>query len=227
MDPQLIKELTRRRLILENSLKTTKTKDENRTKNIEMPSILNTDFKPSNNNKKSTLLERIRKFESLNNNQTKITQQNIIGKSRNNTEITNKFNKVDKDTVLLNNTLITNKLQNSNGIFIYSKQNQDNFHNKIKQFESFFITENKNLKGNTVSNVITEYPQVLNESTKTLKTKYCSKSDYNNWELDKNWVFYKNYSNLNNKQILLKSKLFSGEKKRIPESLITRKKYFM
>lgn len=227
MDPQLTKKLNRRRLILENSLKTTKTKDENRINNIETPSILITDFKPSNNSKKSNFLEKIRKFESLNDNQTKITHQNIIDKSRNNTEIISKFNKVDKDTVVLKNTLITNKLKNSNNLFIYNKQNQDNFHDKIKQFESFFITENKNLKGNTVSNVIKEYPQVSNESTKLLKTKYCSKSDYNNWELDKNWVFYKNYSNLNNKQILLKSKLFSGRKKRIPESLTTRQKYFI
>lgn len=226
MDPQLTKELNRRRLILENFLKTTKTKDEYRIKNIEIPSISITDIKPSNNNKKSNFLEKIRKFESLNDNQTKTTYQNIINKSRNNTEIINKFNKVDKDSVLLKKTLNTNKPENSKDLFIYSKQNQDNFYDKIKQFESFFITENKNLKGNTVSNVIKEYPQLSNESTKILKTKYCNKSDYNNWELDKNWVFYKNYSNLNHKQILLKSKLFS-EKKRIPESFRTRQKYFI
>lgn len=221
MDPQLTKQLIRRRLILENSFQKTTIKDDNKIKNIETSSVITTDT-TSQSNIKNNFLEKIKKFESFSDNQIKITHQNV-DKPRNNTEIVNKFNKLNKDPTL-NKKLITNKLEldSSKGLFnntIDVKQKQDIFQEKIKQFESSFVLENTISNENT--NNVKGHLKSSNESTKTLKTKLFSKSDYNNWELDKNWVFYTDYSNLttasesNIKNIknILKKKLIKKKKK--------------
>lgn len=194
MDPQLTKQLIRRRLILENSLENSINYG-NKINNIEVSSILFTNNIPSNNIKHN-FLEKIKKFESFGDNQIKRTHQNIVDKSRNNTEIVNKFNNLKKDTVS-KKIQITNKFEFDNTEDLYYNNNKkDNLNDKIKQFETSFLPKNKILKLNT--RIVKEHLQTSNELTKTLKKNRCSKSDYNNWEIDKNWVFYTNYSSVIN-----------------------------
>jgi len=212
MDSQLIKQLNRRRLILENSLETS-IKDENKFKKIDESSLFVTDI-ISLNNTKTNFLEKIKKFESFNNHQVKVTHQNIADRLNNNTKILNKSNKLNIDPVLKKN-LIINKLEfePSKRDFIVSKQNQGNLREKIKWFESHdsFVLNNKMLKGNT-DNI---HPQTSKESIKPLKTKVYTKSDYNNWKLDNNWTFYKDSpTNGYNTKNMVESKL----KKKILES---------
>lgn len=194
MDPQLTKQLIRRRLILENSLEDS-INYENKKSNIEVSSILLTDNITSNNIKHN-FLEKIKKFESFGDNQIKKTHQHIVDKSRNNTEIFNKFNNLNKD-IVSKRIQITNKFEFDNTEGLYNNNNKkDNLNEKIKQFETSFLQNNKILKLNTKN--VKEHLHTSNEVTTTLKKKRCSKSDYNNWELDKNWVFYTDYSSVNN-----------------------------
>lgn len=195
MDPELTKQLNRRRLILESSLKTS-IKNENKVKYIESYTSLNTDvIQPKII--KNNFLEKIKKFESFSDTQIKITQQNIVDKSRNNIEILNKFNKLNLDIVLEKTNKI--ELDTLKGLCKDNVQKQDNIYKKIKQFETSFILENKILKENT-SNFFKKQSQTRNEISKKFKIKSSSKSDYNNWKLDETWVFSKNFPNLNNKE---------------------------
>lgn len=215
MDPQLTKQLIRRRLIVEKSL-ATPLKNENKTKSIEVSSVLATDDALSNNIK-NNFLEKIKKFESFSDNQVNITHTNIIDKPRVNiTEIAvNKFNKLNKDSVALRKNLVKSKLE-LDGSFkeLYNNDNQkqDDFHEKIKQFESSFTVENNILK--VKKNNSKERTQKSNESNKTSSAKCSSKSDYNNWELDESWVFFADYSNSVDKSLAQKSKLLRKKKKR-------------
>lgn len=194
MDPQLTKQLIRRRMILENALETS-IKEENTKINIEVSSLSAKDIIQCDD-VKNNFLEKIKKFESFSDNQIKTTHQTGVDKPRNNIDISNKLNKSNKD-IVLKKTIIRNKLELefSEGFFSDHKQ-QDNFHEKIKQFESSFKIENKILNENSF--YVKEYPQLSNDSKKSFKMKCSSsKSDYNNWKLDKNWVFYRDYSHLN------------------------------
>lgn len=199
MDPQLTKQLIRRRLILENSLENTKSY-ENKINNIEVSSILVTDNILSPNNIKHNFLEKIKKFESFSDNQIKRTHQNIVDKSRNNTEIVNKCNHLKKDAVS-KKIQITNKLEFDNLAESLHNNNtkKDNWNEKIKQFEAALVQDNTIIKLNTKN--IKDHLQTSIELTKTSKKKKCGKSDYNNWEIDKNWVFYTDYSTINNKEV--------------------------
>jgi len=201
MDPQLTKQLIRRRLILENSLDSS-INYENKINNIDASSILITDNIPSNNIKHN-FLEKIKKFESFSDNPIKRTHPNIVDKPRSNTEIVKKFNNLNKD-IVSKRIQITNKLEfdNPEGLYNNNTTNKDNLNEKIKQFETSIAPENKILKLNT--SYIKEHLQTSNELTKTLKKKRCSKSDYNNWEIDKNWVYFTDYSNANIEKSLLK-----------------------
>lgn len=215
MDPQLTKQLTRRRLILEKSL-VSSVKDENKTKRIEVPSNLSTDDVLSNNIK-NNFLEKIKKFESFGDNQLNITYQHTIDKSRVNiTEITvNKFNKFNKDSVASTKNLVNTKQEfdcSFKDLCIDNKQKQDNFHEKIKQFESSFEFDNNILK--VKKNNSKEHTQKSNLSNKTSSTKCSSKSDYNNWELDESWVFCTDYlHSVDKKSLVQKSKLLRKKKK--------------
>jgi len=193
MDPQLTKQLNRRRLILENSLDTT-IKDDKTVKNTELSSTVINDT-IALNNEKNNFLEKIKKFESFSDNQIKVTQQNIVDKFRINNELVNKINKLNLDSGL-KKTVIKNKVEfdSSSNLINDNKQKQDGFHEKIKQFESSIELENTILKEYT--SIVKDHSQTSNKSNKTLKSKFCSKSDYNNWKLDKNWTFFKNYPNL-------------------------------
>jgi len=93
---------------------------------------------------------------------------------------------------------------------------------KIKQFEKSFAPENKILKLNT--SPFKEYLQTSNELTKTLKKKKCSKSDYNNWEVDKNWVYFTDYSKANIEKSLSKNKLLSRKKNTLKSFTIAQNK---
>jgi len=211
MDPQLTKQLIRRRLILENSLENS-INYENKINNIDLSSILITDNIPPNNIKHN-FLEKIKKFESFSDNPIKRTHPNIVDKPRSNTEIFNKFNNLNKD-IVSKRIQITNKLELDNPEGLYNNNNntnKDNLNEKIKQFETSFAPENKIIKLNTSS--FKEHLQTSNELTKTLKKKRCSKSDYNNWEVDKNWVYFTDYSKANIEKSLLKNKLLSRKKK--------------
>lgn len=205
MDPQLTRQLIRRRLILENSSET-KIKNEKKFKKIEI-----LDIRPSNSIK-NNFLEKIQKFESFNDNRVKIYQNIDVTEFRNNTELINKFNKLNRDPSL---KLIptTNKvnIENSKKVILNAnKQKQDNFYDKIKQFESSsFVHDNKIARGNTIN--IDENRQSSNELCKKLITK-SSKSDYNNWELDKNWVYYNDYMSVNNDKNQIKNKLSTRKK---------------
>lgn len=214
MDPQLTKQLTRRRLILEKSL-ISSVKDENKTKSIEASSTLAIDA--LSNNIKNNFLEKIKKFESFGDNQVNITHQNITDKPRVNiTEITvNKFNKLNKNSEALKKNHVNSKLElncSFKDLCIDNKQKQDNFHEKIKQFESSFVFENNILK--TKKNHSKERTQKSNVSNKISSTKCSSKSDYNNWELDESWVFCTEYLNsVDKKSLVQKSKLSRKKKK--------------
>lgn len=196
MDPQLTKQLIRRRLILENSLENS-INYENKINSIEVSSILVADNIPSNI--KHNFLEKIKIFESFSDNIIKKTHQNIVNKPRSNTEIVNKFNNLNKD-IVSKRIPITNKLELDIPESLYNNnKNKDNLNEKIKQFEtSFVLPENKILKLNT--SYFKEHVQSSNEFTKSLKKKRCSKSDYNNWEIDKDWVFFTDYSKANIKK---------------------------
>jgi len=199
MDPQLTKQLIRRRLILENSLENS-TNYENKINSIEVSTILVTDNIPSNIIKHN-FLEKIKIFESFSDNTIKKTHQNIVNnKPRSNTEIVNKFNNLNKD-IVSNRIPITNKLELDIPESLYNiNKNKDNLNEKIKQFETSLIVlpENKILKLNT--SYFKEHVQSSNEFTKSLKKKRCSKSDYNNWEIDKDWEFFTDYSKANIKK---------------------------
>jgi len=184
----------------------TSIKDENKIKKIDVSSsIFVTNIKQSNNTK-NNFLEKLKKFESFSDPEIHVTHQHIVKKLKNNTEILNKSDKLNIDLVV-KRSQITNKLEfeRSKSVFINSKQNQGSLHEKIKQFESNnpLILDDKTLKENTHN----AHPQTSNESSKTLKTRIRSKSDYNNWELDKTWTFYRDYSaNSNNTNNMLESK---------------------
>lgn len=214
MDPQLTKQLTRRRLILEKSL-VSSVKDENKTKSVETSSTLATDAQ--SNNIKNNFLEKIKKFESFGDNQVSITHQNIIDKPRVNiTEITvNKFNKLNNNSTALKKNQVNSNLEfdcSFKDLCIDNKQKQDNFHEKIKQFESSLVFENNILKAN--KNNSKERTQKSNISNKTSGKKCSSKSDYNNWELDESWVFCTDYLNsVGKKNLVQKSKLLRKKKK--------------
>ncbi|XP_025205926.1 uncharacterized protein LOC112602184 [Melanaphis sacchari] len=183
MDPQLTKQLIRRRLILENSLENS-INYENKINNIEISPILLTNSVPSSNIKHN-FLEKIKKFESFGDNQTKRTHQKIVEKFRNNTEIVNKFNNLNKETAS-KRIQITNKLEFDSIESFYNNNNKkDNLNEKIKQFEISSLPKNKALKLSTRS--VKEHLQTSNELIKSSKKKICSKSDYNNWKIDKNW----------------------------------------
>jgi len=192
MDPQLTKQLIRRRLILENSLENS-INYENKINNIDVSSVTN-NIPP--NNIKHNFLEKIKKFESFSDNPIKRTHPNIVDKSRCNTEIVNKFYYLNKD-ILSKRIQTTNKLEldNPEGFYNNNNTNKDNLNEKIKQFETAFTPENKILKLNT--SYFKEHLQTSNELTKTLKKKRCSKSDYNNWKIDKNWVYFTDYPKAN------------------------------
>jgi len=197
MDPQLTKQLIRRRLILENSLEST-INYENKINSIDVSSILVTDNIPSNNIKHN-FLEKIKIFESFNDNLINKTHQNIVNKPRSNTEIVNKFNNFNKE-IVSKRIQITNKLELDIPEGLYNNnKNKDNLNEKTKQYgTSFVLPENKILKLNTSS--LKEYVQSSNEFNKSLRKKRCSKSDYNNWEVDKDWVFFTEYSKANIKK---------------------------
>lgn len=213
MDPQLTKQLNRRRLLLENSLDTL-TEYENKVKKIETTSKLTTDIVPSDYIK-NNFLEKIKKFESFGDNQTKVTQQNNVDKVRSNTELVSKSNNFNSD-VILKKTPVTSKLElnTTKDSFVNEKRNQKNRPEKIKQVVSLYVLENKIVKENTNNLHSDERPQTSSDSTKTLKIKSCSKSDYNNWKLDKKWVFFTEYPSLiNNKTSLFASKILKEKKK--------------
>lgn len=202
MDPQLTKQLIRRRLILENSLEVS-LKDEDKIKKTESSLILETDIIPPNSTKHN-FLEKIKKFESFNDNQIKKVHKSIVTDPRNNFEIINKFSQLHKDPVL-KKTLTTNKLDSPVGFLKNNKQKQGDFHEKVKQFESLFLPEkNKVLRGGNTINV-TESTQASNQLRNILTSK-SSKSDYNNWKVDKNWVFYDDYIKISNKKNVSKNK---------------------
>lgn len=212
MDPQLTKQLIRRRLILEKSLDIS-VKNENKTKSVEVTTISATDDVLSNNIK-NNFLEKIKKFESLGDNQVNITYQNIIDKPRANiTEIA--VNKLNKDSVALKKNLVNSKLEvdcSFKDLCIDNKQKQDEFHEKIKQFESSIVFENDILK--IKKNNSKERTKKSNVSNKTSSSKCSSKSDYNNWELDESWVFCTEYLNsVDKKNQVQKSKLLRRKKK--------------
>ncbi|KAL4144068.1 hypothetical protein QTP88_006300 [Uroleucon formosanum] len=208
MDPQLNKQLIRRRLILENSINY-----ENKINNVDVSSILVTDNIPSNKIK-DNFLEKIKKFESFSDNPIKKTYPNIANKPRNNIEIINKFNNLNK-AIVSKRIQIVNKLEldNPKGLYNNNNTNKDNLNEKIKQIETPFAPENKILKLNT--SPFKEYLQTSNELTKTLKKKKCSKSDYNNWEVDKNWLYFTDYLKANIEKSLSKNKLLTRKKKLI------------
>lgn len=194
MDPQLTKQLIRRRMILENALESLI--KEELTTNIEVSLPLVKDIIPSNDIK-NNFLEKIKKFESFSENQINFTHQIGVDKHCNNFDNSIKFNKSNIDKILKKTPQIKNKLEVefTESLFTNNKQ-QDNFHKKIKQYESSFKKENTILNKNTLYDK--EYPHKLNNSQKTFKIKCSSsKSDYNNWKVDKNWVFYRDYSHLN------------------------------
>lgn len=212
MDPQLTKQLNRRRLILENSLETSIT-NEKEVNNFVPSTTLITDVRQPNFIK-NNFLEKIKKFESFSDSQIKITQQNISDRSRNNTELINKINKLNLEPAL-KKTCTTNKFEfaDNSGLCNDNKQKQDKIHEKIKQFESSpKVSENITLKENT-NNLVKKHSQTSNELAKTLKSKSSSKSDYNNWEFDKKWVFSTDFPDLNNKKNLLINKIFRKKKK--------------
>lgn len=211
MDPQLTKQLIRRRLILENSLVTsTGNENENKTKNIEVStdSII-----PSNQTIKNNFLEKIRKFESFSDNQVKITQQIAVEKPQINFESVNKpYNKQYTDPALLKikHDIIRKKLEldGIQNVCNNKKQNQNVINAKLKQFDSTSVQENKISKEK-------KRIQTTNEPPNTSNIKLSSKSDFNNWKIDKNWVFYTDYSHCNNTKIILKNKFSTKIKKNI------------
>lgn len=211
MDPQLTEHLIRRRLILENHLESVKDETNiNNNNNLKVSSTLN--IVPPND-KKNNFLEKIKKFESFSDNQNIKPTQNNVDRHQNEIAIVNKLNQIKEP--ILKKPLIINKLQfdNSNDLLNDQKQKQNNFHETIKQFELSFIPENKILKVNVINEK--KHQQTKNELTKELK-KFCSKSDYNNWELDKTWVFHKDGRYLNNTKNQLKSKSFRTKNKNKP-----------
>lgn len=90
MDPQLSKQLNRRRLILKNSLENS-IKDEGTIKKNESCSIFVTDeIVSSANNTKNNFLEKIKVFESFSDHQiNKIAHQNIAKKGKKDAKIVN------------------------------------------------------------------------------------------------------------------------------------------
>lgn len=192
MDPQLTEYLIRRRLIIENYSESSgiDEKNKNNHNNIFEVSAGSVKGIKSSSSIKNNFLEKVKKFESFSDTQNiKLTHQNIVDKLQNDIAITNKSNHIKEP--LLKKPIITNNLQfdKSNDLFNDKKQKQDNFHEKIKQFELSFIPANKIQKVNKTNEK--NHQQTSNELTKQLKTNFSSKSDYNNWELDKSWVFYK------------------------------------
>lgn len=220
MDPQLTKQLNKRRLILENSLDDS-IKNENTVEKIDTTSKLITDVTPPNYNIKHNFREKIKKFESFGDNQVnKSTQRNTVDKSRSNAELVNKFKIFNSDAVS-KKTLVTSKLElntTKDTSADDNKRSRDNGNEKIKPVEPFPVLENNQItvKDCRTSNLRgDERPQTSSERcTKTLKTKSCSKSDYNNWELDKKWMFFTEYPSLMNSKVsLFASKILKKKKK--------------
>ncbi|VVC28915.1 Hypothetical protein CINCED_3A020279 [Cinara cedri] len=214
MDPKLTEHLIRRRLILENYSESSEREEKNlnNNSNFEISSAPVKGIIPSIDIK-NNFLEKLKKFESFSDNQnTKVTHQNIVEKHQNEIAIINKFNQIKEP--ILKKPIITNNLQfdNSNDSINDRKQKQDNFHEKIKQFELSFVPQNKIQKFNKTNEK--KHQQTKNTLAKQLKTKFSSKSDYNNWELDKTWVFHKDDTNLNNTKNQLKSKPQREKKKK-------------
>lgn len=224
MDPQLTEHLIRRRLILENHSESS-VKDEkyinNSNNNFEVsPTSVKPGIIPSSD-LKNNFLEKIKRFESFNDNRNiKTAHQNIViyqDKFQNEIAVANKLNKIKEPISKISPLFVTNKLQfdnNSNDLFNDRNKKKINFHEKIKQFELSFVPENTNLRVVNTTNEKKHQQQTTTELTKQLKTKFSSKSDYNNWELDKTWVYYKDGTNLNNTKNQLKSKPLKKKKKR-------------
>lgn len=160
----------------------TSTKDENQTKHNEVP---------SSNNINTNFLEKIKKFESFGDSQTKITSyQNSVDRPHKSNEVSNKFNK----DPILKKTLITNKFDRSTfdspeSFFADNKQKPENLYENLTHFKPLYTSEQFTLKekAHDANNV---RPKTCNKWIKALKTKFSNnKSDYNNWVLDKSWVF--------------------------------------
>lgn len=218
MDPQLTKKLIQRRLILDNSLENSIIDEkENKTKNTEQFSGLFTDNIISpDHNVKNNFLEKIKKFESFSDNQVKITQQVVEEKPQNISECVYKPNKQNTNQLLLKKThIITKKLEldDSKNICNNKKQNHDTFNIKIKQFGSSLEQENKISKENAHN--VKEHAQCKNKPPNTPIINISSKSDFNNWKIDSNWVFYTDYSHFNKTKIVLNNKLSQKKKKNI------------
>jgi len=214
MDPQLTKQLNKRRLLLENSLDIS-TKNENKIKKIEKTSKFTTDI-VSPDYIKNDFLEKIKKFESFGDNQTKVTQQNNVDKVRSNTNLIRKYKNFNLDAAL-EKIPVTSKLEldTTKDSFVNEKKNQNNGLEKIKQVESSSLLRNKIVKENTNNLHSDKRSQILGDFKKTLKKKSCNKSDYNNWKLDKKWVFFTEYPSLtNNKASSFANKVSEKEKKK-------------
>lgn len=203
MDPQLTKQLNKRRLVFENSLDALINNENNRVKKVETISTLSTNI-VSTNSVKDNFLEKIKKFESFSNSQTKTTQPIVVDKFRCpwRYQFVNKFNKINSNSVAAKTTLRENKLefQAPKELLEDTKQKQDDFYDKIKQFESSLVVENMVPRENTSNNVKgpLRTSKVL---ANALRIKSCGKSDYNNWKIDEKWMFFADYSaDTNNKK---------------------------
>jgi hypothetical protein len=218
MDPQLTKKLIRRRLILDNLLESSIINEkENKIKNTEKSSVLLVDnIISSNHTVKNNFLEKIKKFESFSENQVKITQQVVVEIPQNNFISVYKPNKQNTDSLLLKKTHnITKKLEldGPKNLYNYNKQNQNLLKTKKKKFESSLEQENNISKENSYN--VKEHAQCKNKPPNTPITNISSKSDFNNWKIDSNWVFYTDYSHLNKTKIILNNKSSQKKKKNI------------
>lgn len=202
MDPQLTKQLYKRRLVFENSLDALINNENNIVKKVETISTLSTN-NVSTNSVKNNFLEKIKKFESFSNSQTKITQPVVVDKFRCpwRYQFVNKFNKLNSNSVAAKTTLRENQFefQAPKELSDDTKQKQDDFYDKIKQFESSLVTENMVPRENAGNNV--KGPLKVKVLANALKIKSCGKSDYNNWKIDEKWTFSADYpADTNNKK---------------------------
>lgn len=194
MDPQLTKQLNKRRLILENSLEAQINNENNIVKEVETISTLSADI-VSKNSIKNNFLEKIKKFESFGDSQKKITQPIAVDKFPWRYQFVNKFNKLNSNSTASKTTLKENKLEFQTPKELlddYSKQKKDDFYDKIKQFEPSLVLENMVPRENTSNNVkgSLKASKVL---VNALRIKSCRKSDYNNWKIDEKWMFFADY----------------------------------
>lgn len=202
MDPQLIKQLNKRRLVFENSLDVLIHNENNIIKKVETISMGSTNI-VSTNRVKNNFLEKIKKFESFSNSQTKITQPIVADKFQCpwRYQFVNKFNKLNSNSVAAKTTLRENQLefQASKEPLDDTKQKQNDFYDKIKQFESPLVTKNMVPEENTSNNVKGPL-RTSNVLANALRIKSCGKSDYNNWKIDEKWTFFADYPADTNKK---------------------------